>query len=955
MRRNLQIFCAVFAKCESSKKYKKAIYMLNFIRTAQSQSERLVNSSIISAVGLMLFATVAQTKMFFSGHADYLVSPMFFVTALVLLWILRSKHLALNTKAQGFALALGLVCIVIAPASPNALTVGTMLLVLATSVWMFTQPSIAVLAFWFLASSGALTSHTLLAASPEAVSGKSIMLILVGGAISLLVYYHAKALVNQRELLENALFTSKQGVVKRFIKDSDELHLDQLAQQILRHDNERMRFFEFIQNLAAKADRDKLLVLCSPEKSCQDNECGFTLEYGDGRFISVTIFSDYEYQIWLLEDVTERQQVEKKQQAHLKTQQTLLAQLQRQQQVNELAISAANLVIYELDAATGFARVVAGQSSWPELWCTKPFINVLGDVMPKEDWRKLQAAIENPGELAEVLIRHPQTGEPVYWGQFGFTPVREVDGRKIQMGYRLITDSLVSARHEAQQAREESERMLARLNDIASGGRVGLFRHNLIDDSWECNDIYREFYGLPVQEFPEVTTELIDSRFDPHTRYEQLQERLNARGGTSQRDHDHHLLLPDGSRRELKTYAKAEYDGDKIIAMVGSAFDVTNERQTARELTQANTRLSELLERQRSMFAVIGHELRTPVASIEMLANDTDLSDREKIDLVSGISQGLLGVLEDLRTVIAPDRIKESQIVVDSPSVVIKRALGPLSSLLQERSVQLHLDLPADEMQCRFNAQALRQLATNLVKNAAIHADSQNIYVALTETSANEQSICAQLRVEDDGKGIPTDQVNSLFGAYARGDTESDGSGLGLFICSELAMALGGQIHYEASTRGGAAFVVNIDVLSGEHTHPLNESQAAQYDFAGKQILLAEDDRTLQMLTEKILRKAGAVVRVCGDGQEALEAYQNGQIDLVLTDIMMPKLNGYGLAKALRAAGYEGPIIGATAAVVGNETDELIAAGADAAISKPISLAKLKAELARLETTVESL
>lgn len=929
--------------------------MLNKNMTNKDGLELIVQRAIWVAVALMLVASVVQTVVFLDGHATHLVSPVFLVGAIALAAIGRMRRLQLSAKARLVAVVLGVISVAISSASATALTVATMILIMATSIWLFTQPSFAAVAFWFLSSSAAVITHMLFTSAPESHPAKAIMTVLIGGAVSLLIYTYARVLHRQSELLANALGASRQGIVKRTRHASDLLWLDEQAQLILGCSEPTLRYFELLERVATASDRDKLLMCCSQAVEESDRTFSCTLQYGDRKYVRFDIFNSDHQQIWLIEDVTAETLARLKNESLLQEQQDLLAKIKREQQVNDLAISAANLVIYELDHATGFARVVAGQSNLPELWCTKPFINVLGDVMPKEDRRKLQAAIENPGELAEVLIRHPQTGEPIYWGQFGFTSVRESGGRRIQMGYRLITDSLVSARLEAQQAREESEHMLSRLNDVASGGRVGLFRHNLIDDSWECNDIYREFYGLPEDEFPEVTTELIDSRFPSEARSQQIKERVDARVGYSPINLRRSLLLPDGTRRELKGFAKPEYENNKIVAMVGSFFDVTAEKVAETELTRANARLSELLERQRSMFAVIGHELRTPVASIEMLANDTDLSDAEKIDLVSGISKGLLGVLEDLRTVIAPERVKESQIVVDYPSVVIKRALVPLSGLLQERSVQLHLDLPSDQMQCRFNAQALRQLVTNLVKNAAIHADGQNIYVALTETSANEQSICAQLRVEDDGKGIPSDQVSALFGAYARGDTESDGSGLGLFICSELAMTLGGQIHYEASTRGGAAFVVNIDVVSGEHTHPTNESEAAQYEFAGKHILLAEDDRTLQLLTERILTKAGASVKVCGDGQEALEAYQAEPFDLVVTDIMMPKLNGYGLAKALRAAGYEGPIIGATAAVVGSETDELIAAGADAAISKPVSLEKLEAELARLETSVESL
>lgn len=493
-------------------------------------------------------------------------------------------------------------------------------------------------------------------------------------------------------------------------------------------------------------------------------------------------------------------------------------------------------------------------------------------------------------------------------------------------------------------ARLKAEHALDRLNDVASGGRVGLFRHNLLDDTWECNDIYRQFYGLPVSEFPEVTTALIDSRFDPKTKEAQLKERLDMRGEIEQKSHTRNLVLPDGTERQLITFVTSEYEKGQIVAMVGSAFDVTAERETQKQLTLANDQLTSLIERQRSLFAVIGHELRTPVASIEMLSNDADLSDTRKIELVKDISQGLLGVLEDLRTVIAPERVKEAQEVADYPSLVVKRALTPLAGLLQEKKIELHLELPSEQIECTFNAQALRQLVTNLVKNAAVHSGASHVWVKLTKVESIKGECQVELRIEDDGCGIPKPMVDKLFEAYSRGETEADGTGLGLFICSELAVALGGYIHFETSPMGGAAFVTLFSAKKASNVavaeSPLKGSSVIS--FEGKRILFAEDDKTLQMLTTKILEKAGAQVSVCNNGAEAMTAYADGAFDLVITDIMMPVMNGYQLVKALRKAGFVGPIIGATAAVVGSETDDLIASGADLTVPKPVSIDRLK-------------
>ena len=103
-------------------------------------------------------------------------------------------------------------------------------------------------------------------------------------------------------------------------------------------------------------------------------------------------------------------------------------------------------------------------------------------------------------------------------------------------------------------------------------------------------------------------------------------------------------------------------------------------------------------------------------------------------------------------------------------------------------------------------------------------------------------------------------------------------------------------------------------------------------------VLYAEDQKTLQMLTTALLKKQGAQVVLANDGAEALELFETQDFDFVLTDIMMPNLDGYGLTQALRKNGYRNKIIGLTAATIGLETDQLLAAGADATLSKPVDI-----------------
>lgn len=158
---------------------------------------------------------------------------------------------------------------------------------------------------------------------------------------------------------------------------------------------------------------------------------------------------------------------------------------------------------------------------------------------------------------------------------------------------------------------------------------------------------------------------------------------------------------------------------------------------------------------------------------------------------------------------------------------------------------------------------------------------------------------------------------------------------------------MGGDIHYETSDQGGAEFVIDLVVNLSDSGN--KSSELVENLLEGKRVLIAEDNSVIQMLTAKILKKQGATVVINSDGQQALEAYADGGFDLVMSDIFMPELDGYGLVKGLRERGYTGPIVGLTAATNGAETDLMLEAGADIVISKPIEVEKLQTFLMEYE------
>jgi len=365
-------------------------------------------------------------------------------------------------------------------------------------------------------------------------------------------------------------------------------------------------------------------------------------------------------------------------------------------------------------------------------------------------------------------------------------------------------------------------------------------------------------------------------------------------------------------------------------------------REDVSELYQINSELVEKAERQKHMFAVIGHELRTPVAAIDMLLADGEMYSDEKLSLIQSTNDGLLNVLEDLRFIVNPEKALEKKLDVDDPAVLIKRTLSPLMAMSRDHEMEIVLDLPSEAVQARFAAQSLRQVITNLSKNALLYSGGSQLKVSMVYKALNADIVDLSIIVSDNGKGVPEETLESLFEPFVRGDSEHDGTGLGLSIVKNLINDMEGTLQSRTAQGGGLEFSIDLTL---KRAHVDKVIAPHELDLSGVSVLLAEDDGVIRMLTERALKGMGAHVVSVVNGEEAFAEAQNNEYDLVITDLMMPKMNGDELTQKLRSIAFDQPIVCATAAVIGSETDQLLQMGVDQVISKPMTQEKLSGAL----------
>jgi len=504
-----------------------------------------------------------------------------------------------------------------------------------------------------------------------------------------------------------------------------------------------------------------------------------------------------------------------------------------------------------------------------------------------------------------------------------------------------------------------------RFDRATHAGRIGIFEYEFERGGFFINPVGMELLDLSLMEFDQIDTAALRSRMLPRsqTKFDHAIERCRAFDSTIKLHLD--IQTRDNRPRTLEVQLTSLSDAKRIYGITGLITDVTSELALSHEAEQAllesqaiSEEMQEQQEQQRRMFAVIGHELRTPAAALKMLIDtDPKLSESEQFPTFQSTIEQLLAVLNELRAVVQPQARQNVTLKTQSPGQVVREVVDAMSPGLEELNLKVHLDINrVSNHVCTFNTQALRQILSNLIRNVEIHSGATELWVKLhsVEMKRDNNRLWAQLVVSDNGRGIPPLHQERIFQPFYRVDESREGSGIGLNLCQSLAGSLGGVISYEDRSDGGAQFVLNMmldrveeansDGFSTEETSPAQDKSADH--IAGKYILLAEDNKTIQMVSKAILMKAGAKVAVADNGQDALEMYSNNQLfDFVLTDIFMPVMDGYELTGRLRDAGYDRPIIGITAATIGDEADNLMATGASAVLAKPLDLQRLQGVL----------
>jgi len=392
--------------------------------------------------------------------------------------------------------------------------------------------------------------------------------------------------------------------------------------------------------------------------------------------------------------------------------------------------------------------------------------------------------------------------------------------------------------------------------------------------------------------------------------------------------------------------------GYAINVVFGELAFATRELQQAKEKAeQANREKSEFLRN-------AAHELRTPLAAVQsyadlLLARDFAEQDRELVSRLHANARALGDLIDDLLDL---SRLEAQKLDVARADVAIRKLVADVVEALAPRAAEkgvsmLHIvdsDVP-EKLRC--DGRRLRQILMNVVGNAVKFTEDGPVRILV---SGSDDHAHLFIDVEDTGVGIGDGERERLFEPFSQANPDVNvrfgGSGLGLALSKRLAQLMGGDLTLLKSELGiGSTFRIAIapPATTTTELHAAEPRDGSGASLQGMRILLAEDSPDVYRPLRKLLELSGGSVEVVTDGETAVTRGHEGDFDLILMDVRMPRLDGLSATAKLRALGEDVPILALTALASAEDHQRCMDAGCNDHVQKPIAYPALEARLAR--------
>lgn len=417
-------------------------------------------------------------------------------------------------------------------------------------------------------------------------------------------------------------------------------------------------------------------------------------------------------------------------------------------------------------------------------------------------------------------------------------------------------------------------------------------------------------------------------------------------------------------KNKIATGFKPEHE----LGLIGQTFDQLAETLNAREqaLKLALLKAQEASTTKSQFLASMSHEIRTPmngvIGMLNLLDNEPLTAKQKRYTQVAKSSaDSLLNLINDILDV---SKIEAGKLNIEMIDFDIHHLFSDFATSMSHRiqNPNLKLIVDIDDLQetiVQGDPGRIRQILTNLVGNAIKFTQQGSITVTakltptLTEGDLNDE-LMLHCDIQDTGIGIAKDKLNQLFDLFTQADSsttrEYGGTGLGLSIVKQLCQLMRGDIEVSSEINRGSLF--SFSILLQKSSTQLIKDQSKDFTRktpinvsfpTGSKILLAEDNKTNQLVALGILESLNLQVDIAEDGQQAIEMLKkhDSTYSVILMDCQMPVMDGFTTTHKIRSgeAGKEIsdiPIIAMTANAMQGDRDKCLQAGMNDYVAKPI-------------------
>lgn len=599
--------------------------------------------------------------------------------------------------------------------------------------------------------------------------------------------------------------------------------------------------------------------------------------------------------------------------------------------------------------------------------------------MPSEDRKNFARIYEEESyqdnEYLDGIIRIRGLKGHLHYYNYYAARIQETMGERILLTVRNIDD-------------KKKERQKADILSNLCQGYYSIYLFDIENDVEEA--VWQEDMIRRNHEFPKGSLNYFYEKFVINYVAKEDQEKMRLAGNpdflrktlTPEQpvyEIDFRRVYPDGLQWVRSRFSIGEITDGVVTKVIFANMNI--HEQKIKEMEEEQKKRLALIsayetakaanEAKSSFLAQMSHDIRTPMNAIMGMASiasshcEEPKRVQECLEKIQLSGRHLLALINDILDM---SKIEKGRVELLKEPFQLEALLGQVDTIIRSgaEAKELKFQVKWDGVRHKSligDEAHIRQVLINLLGNAVKYTDhGGHIRLTVQELFGRSgEEACFVFTVEDDGIGMPEDFISCIFAPFTRGDNAAhiQGTGLGMPIAKGIVDAMKGDIRVESRLGHGTRITVTLNlklqleeleegVTKGAKTPGEREGEAEGKKLAGRRILLVEDNELNREIAGTLLREAGMLVDEAYNGLAAAERFEEaapGTYAAVFMDLQMPVMDGYEAARRIRKSGRPQaksiPIIALTANAFAEDVANVLAAGMNDHVSKPVDLGQL--------------